>query len=147
MNSQESAADWTALPDAPNRSTGAWLLAATFVLGAVVGGAGALLAARHFLLNPPPGGWAGKRIVAAMTRELKLDAVQQEKVRAILKETRSEIVGIADRVEPEVRTLLTRSRDRIRAELRADQQERFDREVAKRLEKIERLRKLLHEAG
>ncbi len=54
--------------------------------------------------------------VARLTRELDLDAAQQEKVRAVLERTRDQVHEIVEK-----------SRAEIRALLRPDQQEKLDR--------------------
>lgn len=126
------------------RLRAALLLAGVFAAGLGFGSAATVLVVRHRLRNPPPGGLVPPRVVHALVRDLDLDAAQKAKVTAIVDETRNELVGVADRAEPEVTGILLRARDRIRTELRPEQRERFDREVRRRLERWREIRARLH---
>jgi len=92
-----------------------------FALGLICGAAllfaGARLMRSHSLpFGPRSSDRAGRYAIAHMTRELDLDAEQQEKVRAVIERTRAN-----------VHEALEQSRAEVRALLRPDQQEKFDR--------------------
>jgi hypothetical protein len=103
------------------KSKGVLLLGLVFLLGMICGGALFFLGARS-VLPPPHGGRppfgdrrGGMHPLQGLKQELQLDAEQEERVSAILLETRQEI-----------RAALEDSRADIRAVLRPDQQDRFD---------------------
>jgi Spy/CpxP family protein refolding chaperone len=72
-------------------------------------------------------GATGDLIARRLSRSLDLDRAQREQVRAIVAETRREIVEIRKPVQPAIDAALSRARARVREILRPDQQERFDR--------------------
>jgi Spy/CpxP family protein refolding chaperone len=89
-----------------------------FALGAVFGAALALAVLRFAVPHAPgagPDAQRGPLAIARMVRDLDLDPQQEERVRAIVRQSHGEI-----------RDILDRSRDEIRGLLRPDQQERFD---------------------
>lgn len=104
----------------PQRARGLLAVAAVFVLGAVCGAALFFAGAR--LLHGPPRFFRhfaereGSSPIARITRELDLDAQQQEKVRALI-----------ERSHGRIRAILEEGRKEIRDLLRPDQQEKFDR--------------------
>lgn len=73
------------------------------------------------------GGATADLIVRRLSRSLDLDPAQRDQVRAIVTETRREIIEIRKPVQAQVEATLERSRARVRAILRPDQQEKFDR--------------------
>jgi hypothetical protein len=73
------------------------------------------------------GGATADLIVRRLTRSLDLDPAQRDQVRAIVTETRRDIVEIRKPVQAQVEAAIERSRARVRAILRPDQQEKFDR--------------------
>jgi uncharacterized membrane protein len=66
-------------------------------------------------------------IVRRLSRSLDLDPAQRDQVRAIVTETRREIAEIRKPVQARIDAALESSRGRVRALLRPDQQEKFDR--------------------
>jgi hypothetical protein len=66
-------------------------------------------------------------IVERLTKELDLDGSQRERVRAITHETHDSIRQARSRINPQIEVLLTAGQDRIKAVLRQDQREKFDR--------------------
>jgi Spy/CpxP family protein refolding chaperone len=78
------------------------------------------------------GGATADLIVRRLSRSLDLDPAQRDQVRAIVTETRREIVEIRKPVQAQVEATIERSRARVRAILRPDQQEKFDRIRAER---------------
>jgi len=111
-----------------------------FLLGALAGGAvyhrfghkrvEAVLSGR--------GGATVDLIVKRLSRSLDLDPAQRDQVRAIVTETRRDIVEIRKPVQPQIEATFERSRIRIRAILRPEQQEKFDRIQAERRKRWER---------
>jgi len=73
------------------------------------------------------GGATADFVVRRLSRSLDLDPVQQDQVRAIVNETRRDIVEIRKPVQDRIHAAFERSRVRIREVLRPDQQEKFDR--------------------
>jgi Spy/CpxP family protein refolding chaperone len=73
------------------------------------------------------GGATADLIVRRLSRSLDLDPAQKDQVRAIVTETRREIIEIRKPVQAQVEATIERSRARVRAILRPDQQEKFDR--------------------
>jgi Spy/CpxP family protein refolding chaperone len=73
------------------------------------------------------GGATADLIVRRLSRSLDLDSAQRDQVRAIVTETRREIIEIRKPVQAQVEATIERSRARVRAILRPDQQEKFDR--------------------
>jgi len=71
-------------------------------------------------------------IVERLTRKLDLDGRQQEQVRAIMHETHDGIRQVRSRIHPQIEALLTAGQDRIKAVLRPDQREKFDKIIAER---------------
>ena len=73
------------------------------------------------------GGATADFVVRRLTRSLDLDPAQQDQVRAIVTETRRDIVEIRKPIQGQIQAAFERSRVRIRAILRPEQQEKFDR--------------------
>jgi Spy/CpxP family protein refolding chaperone len=84
------------------------------------------------------GGATVDLIVRRLTRSLDLDPAQRDQVRAIVTETRRDIVGIRKPVQAQVEAAIERSRARVREILRPDQREKFDRIQAERRKRRER---------
>lgn len=78
------------------------------------------------------GGATVDLVVSRLSRSLDLDPAQQDQVRAIVTETRRDIVEIRKPVHAQVIASIDTSRARIRAILRPEQQEKFDRIQAER---------------
>jgi len=101
----------------PSTVRGQLAVVGIFALGVVFGMAVAFVLVHHVILparmGPPR---EGPVPIERMTSELGLDADQQEKVRAILERGHSTMRGILDDTSRE-----------IRAVLRPDQREKFDR--------------------
>lgn len=84
------------------------------------------------------GGATVDLVVRRLTRSLDLDRAQQEQVRAIVTETHREIAEIRKPVQAKLDAAIDGSRARVRAILRPDQQEKFDRIKAERRKRRER---------
>ena len=84
------------------------------------------------------GGATVDLIVKRLSRSLDLDPAQRDQVRAIATETHRDIVEIRKPIQDQVEATLERSRVRVRAILRPEQQEKFDRIQAERRKRRER---------
>ena len=71
-------------------------------------------------------------IVSRLNRELSLDATQLEQLRIIVRETHAEIHSVRKQYRPQINEILKRSQDKVRAILRPEQLERFNKIVADR---------------
>jgi Spy/CpxP family protein refolding chaperone len=104
-------------PTAPRSTRGLLSVLAIFALGIVFGIAISFVIVHHvfrpaFMRSHHDGPMPIERI----TRKLDLDTAQQEKIRAIMERGHAKMRGVLDE-----------TRQDIRAELRSDQQEKFDR--------------------
>jgi Spy/CpxP family protein refolding chaperone len=111
-----------------------------FLLGAIAGAA-VVYRVGHQRVDAVLSGRGGATvdlIVRRLTRSLDLDPAQRDQVRAIVTETRRDIVEIRKPVQPQIESAIERSRVRVRAILRPDQQEKFDRIQAERRKRRER---------
>lgn len=111
-----------------------------FLLGALAGAAVEHRVDRYCVegVLSGRGGATADLIVRRLSRSLDLDAAQRDQVRAIVTETRRDIVLIRKPVQGQVEAAIERSRARVRAILRPDQQEKFDRIQAERRKRRER---------
>jgi hypothetical protein len=111
-----------------------------FLLGALAGAAVVHRVGRQSVeaVLSGRGGATADLVVRRLSRSLDLDPVQQNQVRAIVTETRRDIVEIRKPVQGQIEAAFERSRVRIRAILRTDQQEKFDRIQAERRKRRER---------
>ena len=111
------------------RAKGALLLLVAFGLGV---GAGAL---GFGVFQTRAGWWRGSQepghlqqhVLARLTKDLSLRPDQQESVKGILGEVGQEFSRLREEIGPRFRDIRTRSRDRIRSVLDADQQAKFDK--------------------
>jgi hypothetical protein len=71
-------------------------------------------------------------IVRRLSWELRLDRVQREQLRAIVRDRQQEIKAVRRQVQPQIEDILSRSEAEVRAILRPRQQEKFDKLVAER---------------
>lgn len=105
-----------------------------FLLGTLAGG----LVTVRFVQKRAQRGFAAGFPRAAefaarrLDRELRLDADQRRQVQAELQDAQRELRATYVRVRPELGKILSDSNQKIRAVLRPDQQETFDRILAER---------------
>ena len=71
-------------------------------------------------------------IVTRLNRELNLDDIQQDRLRAIVRETHIEMRNVRRLYRPQIEEILQRSQDRVRAILRPEQLAVFNKIVAER---------------
>jgi hypothetical protein len=76
-------------------------------------------------------------IVRRLNLELHLDAAQQEQLRAIVQETHAEMKHLRMQFRPQTEEILARSQEKVRAILRPDQIEKYEKIVAERMKKRE----------
>jgi hypothetical protein len=69
-------------------------------------------------------------IVRRLHHELHLDPAQTEQVRIIVSDTQARIREVRRRFRPEIEEIMEHSREQIRAILRTDQRERYERIIA-----------------
>jgi len=69
-------------------------------------------------------------IVRRLTRDLSLDPPQSEQLRAIVRETHAELRELRKKIRPETEEIMARSQDRVRAILRPDQREKYEKIIA-----------------
>jgi len=105
-----------------------------FLLGALAGAAVVHRVGRQSVeaVLSGRGGATVDLVVRRLSRSLDLDPAQRDQVRAIVTETRRDIVEIRKPVQAQVEAAIERSRTRVRAILRPDQQVKFDRLQAER---------------
>ena len=101
---------------------------AVFVLGAFAGSLTTVGIIRHRFHHGQAGQVMADRIVRKLSWDLRLDATQREQLRAIVNDGQKEMHAL----RPQIETILTRSETKVRAILRPDQQEKFDKLVAER---------------
>ena len=121
------------------RVKGALLLCLAFVLGAGVGAAGFGIYTIRFGW-PPRGERFPDFVLRRLDSELSLRPEQRQKVEAILGETREEFDRLRREIRPQFQAIMNRSRDRIKAELDAGQQAKFDTLVKEWEQRRERWR-------
>ena len=108
-----------------NRRRAAILLAAMFLVGALCGAAGMLLANREGV-GPSPERRRGPRgYVEHLTRTLDLSPEQRDSVRAIVERYRPAMDSLRREVAPRFETLQNTIRSEIRLQLSPDQQRRL----------------------
>lgn len=103
-----------------------------FLLGAAAGGLVThefhQLRIGHVFRNEPRS--MRELIVRKLHRELHLDSGQTGQVRVIVGDTQTRIREVRRRFRPEIEEIMERSREQIRAILRPDQRERYERIIA-----------------
>jgi Spy/CpxP family protein refolding chaperone len=101
---------------------------AVFVLGTLAGSFMTVGIIRHRFHHGQAGQAMADHIVRKLSWDLRLDATQREQLRAIVNDGRKEMHAL----RPQIESILTRSEAKVRAILRPDQQEKFDKLVAER---------------
>ncbi len=111
------------------RAKGALLLLVAFGLGIGAGmlGFGVFQTRVGWWRGPQEPGRQQQHVLARLTKDLDLRPDQQESVKGILGEVGQEFSRLREEFGPRFREIRTRSRDRIRSVLDADQQAKFDK--------------------
>ena len=76
-------------------------------------------------------------IVRRLNYELHLDSIQLEQLRIIVKETHEEMKNVRKQFRPQIEEILSRSQNKVRAILRPDQLEKYEKIIAERKKKRE----------
>jgi hypothetical protein len=76
-------------------------------------------------------------IVQRLNRALDLDTTQLEQLRGIVRETRSEMKDLRKQIRPQMEEVLARSQARVRAILRPDQIEKYEKIISERKKRKE----------
>jgi hypothetical protein len=105
---------------------------AIFILGGLAGSITTIGMVRHRLVHGHGSQMFQDLIVRRMSWELRLDRDQRTQLRVIVTEGQTEMKAIHKQIQPQVEDLLTRSEVKVRVLLRPDQQEKFDKLIAKR---------------
>jgi len=120
-----------------------WKAVISVVLIFLLGGiAGALLMHRtdqqkiESIMHGEPG-TTREFIVTRLNRELSLDSAQLEQLRTIVGETHAEIRNVRKEYRPQIDEVIKRSQDKVRAILRPEQLETFNKLVAERQKRHE----------
>ena len=121
-----------------SRTSAAFLLVGTFLLGGITGGVSYSLYRRHFSPEQPrasqrPGG--RPNIVEDLARDLSLDPDQKEKLKVIIGKTRERYRELHKQMGPDFQKIRNEGDEEIRRILRDDQKPRFEtilREIASR---------------
>jgi len=79
-------------------------------------------------------------IVRRLDRELKLDPAQKEEVRKIVAGVHAQMQAMKKENEPRVEALLDKAQDEVRAVLRPEQRERYEKFIANHKERWKKRR-------
>jgi hypothetical protein len=100
-----------------------------FVLGMFAGGLVTLGVIRHRMKIHGPQAMVNF-VIRRMSWELRLDKAQREQLHAIVADTQRDMKAVRQQVQPQIEQTLARTEERVRAMLRPDQQEKFDKLIA-----------------
>ncbi len=110
-----------------------FLVLAVFLLGVTLGAVGFYVANERIAANSPAanesrhnGGKRKGNLVERLTQELSLSVEQQQKVGAVLDETRRKYDATYSTIRPQMETIRQEGRQNIRAVLTPDQQAGFE---------------------
>jgi hypothetical protein len=76
-------------------------------------------------------------IVRRLNHQLNLDTTQLEQLRVIVKDTYDGIKNVRKQIRPQIEEILARSQDKVRAILRPDQLEKYEKIIAERKKRRE----------
>ena len=77
-------------------------------------------------------------IVQRLNHKLHLDTTQLVQLRVIVNETHAEIKNVRKQIRPEIEEMLESSQNRVRAILRPDQLEKYEKIIAERKKRREK---------
>jgi hypothetical protein len=77
-------------------------------------------------------------IVRRLSHQLNLDAAQLSQLRVIVEETYAEIKNVRKQIRPQIEAILVSSQNRVRAILRPDQLEKYEKIIAERKKRREK---------
>jgi len=105
---------------------------AIFILGGLAGSITTIGLVRHRLVHGHGSQMWQDLIVRRLSWELRLDRDQRTQLRVIVAQGHEDMKVIRKQIQPQVEELLTRSETKVRAILRPDQVEKFDKLIAER---------------
>jgi hypothetical protein len=105
---------------------------AIFILGGLAGSITTIGLVRHRLAHGHGSQMLQDLIVRRLSWDLRLDRDQREQLRVIVAQGHEDMKVIRKQIQPQVEELLSRSEVKVRAMLRPDQQEKFDKLIAER---------------
>jgi Spy/CpxP family protein refolding chaperone len=103
-----------------------------FLLGGLAGSFTTIAIVRHRLVRGHGSQMMADLIVRRLSWELRLDRAQRAQLRVIVNEGQQEMKPVRRQIQPQIEDILTRSEAKLRAVLRPDQQEKFDKLIAER---------------
>lgn len=77
-------------------------------------------------------------IVQRLSHQLNLDAAQLSQLRLIVEETYTGIKNVRKQIRPQIEEILESSQNRVRAILRPDQREKYEKIIAERKKRREK---------
>ena len=103
-----------------------------FILGALAGAIVAHRVCHHRIESILTGGSEVRRemIVHRMTHRLDLDDSQRRQLDTIMNETHTQVAAARRQIQPQVDEIISRSQDKVRAILRPDQRDKFEKFIA-----------------
>ena len=105
---------------------------AIFILGGLAGSITTIGLVRHRLVHGHGSQMLADLIVRRLSWDLRLDRDQRAQLRVIVTQGQAEMKVIRKQIQPQVEEQLSRSEAKVRAMLRPDQQEKFDKLIAER---------------
>jgi uncharacterized membrane protein len=105
---------------------------AVFVLGGFAGSFTTIALVRHRLVHGHGQQMMADFIVRRLSWELRLDQDQREQLRGIVAEGQKQIRAVTKQIQPQIDEALAQSEAKVRAILRPDQQEKFNKLVEER---------------
>ena len=111
-----------------------------FILGGVCGALVAHRVSRHHfddMMHGSPQA-AAEAIVKRLDRKLDLDASQRAEVTKIITEARTDMATVWKEYQPRIDAVMGSAQDRVRAVLRPDQVEKYNRLIEERKQRRER---------
>jgi hypothetical protein len=105
---------------------------AIFILGGLAGSITTIGLVRHRLVHGHGSQMLQDLIIRRLSWDLRLDRAQRAQLRVIVAQGHEDMKVIRKQIQPQVEELLTRYETKVRAILRPDQQEKFDKLIAER---------------
>ena len=102
---------------------------AVFLLGIAAGGLLTLGIIRHQIAGGAP--VMGRLVERRLSWRLRLDATQREQLHTIVTDAQHQLHAVRRQIRPQVEVILDDAVAKERATLRPDQQEKFDRLIAR----------------
>ena len=112
-----------------SKTSATMLLVLTFVLGGVTGGVSFYIYHDRTSASEPRGGRRGgsRDIIEDMARDLSLDSVQKEKLRAVFRESRDRYRALSEHFRPQYEMIRQETDRQIAQVLTEDQKALFDK--------------------